>query len=239
MLSQSKIRFVNQLNRKKIRLDEGCFIVEGSKGVREGLQEGLTLRELYVTDQSSILFSDAQIVTEKEMGKISQLITPSNALAVFEIPRLQDWQHSDWILALDEIQDPGNLGTIIRTADWFGFKHILCGQGTVDSFHPKVIQATMGSYARIQCHAVDLENCLRQQNRVIIGANLEGTSLKSFEMPSRGILVIGNEGRGLSKNIQRLLDVKITIERGKGSKVESLNAAISTAIILHTISNRL
>jgi len=239
MLSQAKIRFVNQLNRKKIRLDEGCFIVEGGKGVREGLQEGLTLRELYVTDQSSILFSDAQIVTEKEMGKISQLITPSNALAVFEIPRLQDWQHSDWILALDEIQDPGNLGTIIRTADWFGFKHILCGQGTVDSFHPKVIQATMGSYARIQCHAVDLENCLRQQNRVIIGANLEGTSLNSFEMPSRGILVIGNEGRGLSKNIQRLLDVKITIERGKGSKVESLNAAISTAIILHTISNRL
>ena len=239
MLSQAKTRYVNQLSRKKIRLDEGCFIVEGSKGVREGLEECLTLRELYVTEQSSIEPSGAQLITVKEMRKISQLITPSDTLAVFEIPQLQDWKNSDWVLALDEIQDPGNLGTIIRTADWFGFKHILCGQGTVDSFHPKVIQATMGSYARIQCHTVDLENCLRQQNRVIIGADLEGTSLKNFEIPSRGILVIGNEGRGLSKNIQSLLDAKISIERGAESKVESLNAAISTAIILYKFSSRL
>ena len=239
MLSQAKIRFINQLLRKKIRHEEGCFIVEGNKGVREGLEEGLGVKELYVTDQSSLAFSDAQVITEKEMKKISQLTTPSDTLAVFDFPEIKDWQDSDWVLALDEIQDPGNLGTIIRTADWFGFKHILCGQGTVDSFHPKVIQATMGSYARVQCHSIDLEACLQQQNRAVVGADLEGIPLKNYDIPSKGVLVIGNEGRGLSSSVEKLLDSKVTIERGEGSKAESLNAAISTAVILHTISNHL
>ena len=239
MLSQAKIRFINQLLRKKIRHEEGCFIVEGNKGVREGLEEGLRVKELYVTDQSSLAFSDAQVITEKEMKKISQLTTPSDTLAVFDFPEIKDWQDSDWVLALDEIQDPGNLGTIIRTADWFGFKHILCGQGTVDPFHPKVIQATMGSYARVQCHSIDLEACLQQQNRAVVGADLEGIPLRNYDIPSKGVLVIGNEGRGLSSSVEKLLDSKVTIERGEGSKAESLNAAISTAVILHTISNHL
>lgn len=239
MLSQAKIRFVNQLLRKKIRHEEGCFIVEGNKGVREGLEEGLTVKELYVTDQSSLAFSDAQVITAKEMRKISQLTNPSDTLAVFNFPEINDWQDSDWVLALDEIQDPGNLGTIIRTADWFGFKHILCGQGTVDPFHPKVVQATMGSYARVQCHSIDLEACLQQQNRTVVGADLAGVPLKNYDVPSKGVLVIGNEGRGLSSSVEKLLDAKVTIERGVGSKAESLNAAISTAVILHTISNRL
>ena len=239
MLSQAKIRFVNQLLRKKIRHEEGCFIVEGNKGVREGLEEGLTVKELYVTDQSSLAFPDAQVITEKEMKKISQLTTPSDTLAVFNFPEINDWQDSDWVLALDEIQDPGNLGTIIRTADWFGFKHILCGQGTVDPFHPKVVQATMGSYARVQCHLIDLEACLQQQNRTVVGADLAGVPLKNYDVPSKGVLIIGNEGRGLSSSVEKLLDAKVTIERGVGSKAESLNAAISTAVILHTISNRL
>ena len=239
MLSQAKIRFVNQLLRKKIRHEEGCFIVEGNKGVREGLEEGLTMKELYVTDQSSLAFSDAQVITAKEMRKISQLTNPSDTLAVFNFPEINDWQDSDWVLALDEIQDPGNLGTIIRTADWFGFKHILCGQGTVDPFHPKVVQATMGSYARVQCHLIDLEACLQQQNRTVVGADLTGVPLKNYDVPSKGVLIIGNEGRGLSSSVEKLLDAKVTIERGVGSKAESLNAAISTAVILHTISNRL
>jgi len=239
MLSQAKIRFVNQLLRKKIRHEEGCFIVEGNKGVREGLEEGLTVKELYVTDQSSLALSDAQVITEKEMKKISQLTTPSDTLAVFNFPEINDWQDSDWVLALDEIQDPGNLGTIIRTADWFGFKHILCGQGTVDPFHPKVVQATMGSYARVECHLIDLEACLQHQNRTVVGADLEGVPLKNYDVPAKGVLVIGNEGRGLSSSVEKLLDAKVTIERGVGSKAESLNAAISTAVILHTISNRL
>ena len=239
MLSQAKIRFVNQLLRKKIRHEEGCFIVEGNKGVREGLEEGLTVKELYVTDQSSLAFPDTQVITEKEMKKISQLTTPSDTLAVFSFREINDWRDSDWVLALDEIQDPGNLGTIIRTADWFGFKHILCGQGTVDPFHPKVVQATMGSYARVQCHLIDLEACLQQQNRTVVGADLAGVPLKNYDVPSKGVLVIGNEGRGLSSSVEKLLDAKVTIERGVGSKAESLNAAISTAVILHTISNRL
>jgi len=239
MLSQAKIRFVNQLLRKKIRHEEGCFIVEGNKGVREGLEEGLTVKELYVTDQSSLAFSDAQVITAMEMKKISQLTNPSDTLAVFNFPEINDWQDSDWVLALDEIQDPGNLGTIIRTADWFGFKHILCGQGTVDPFHPKVVQATMGSYARVQCHSIDLEACLQQQHRTVVGADLAGVPLKNYDVPSKGVLIIGNEGRGLSSSVEKLLDAKVTIERGVGSKAESLNAAISTAVILHTISNRL
>ena len=239
MLSQAKIRFINQLSRKKIRQDQGCFIVEGNKGVREGIGEGLTVRELYVTDQSSIPLFDAEVITEKEMKMISQLTTPSDTLAVFNFPKIKDWQDTDWVLALDEIQDPGNLGTIIRTADWFGFKHILCGQGTVDPFHPKVIQATMGSYARVHCHSIDLEACLQQEKRSVVGADLEGVPLKDYDVPSKGVLVIGNEGRGLSSSVEKLLDEKVTIERGEGSKAESLNAAISTAVILHTISNRL
>ena len=239
MLSQAKIRFINQLSRKKIRHEERCFIVEGNKGIREGLEEGLNVKELYVNEQSSISFSDAQVITEKEMKKISQLTTPSDALAVFDFPKVKDWQKSNWVLALDEIQDPGNLGTIIRTADWFGFRHILCGQGTVDPFHPKVVQATMGSYARVQCHLIDLEACLQQQGRAVVGADLEGIPLKNYDVPSKGVLVIGNEGRGLSSSVEKLLDTKVTIERGEGSKAESLNAAISTAVILHTISNRL
>ena len=123
------------------------------------------------------------------MKKISQLTTPSDALAVFNFPEIKDWQDlliGCWLL--DEIQDPGNLGTIIRTADWFGFKHILCGKGTVDPFHPKVIQATMGSYARIQCHSIDLEACLQQQGRAVVGADLEGTPLKNYDVPSKGVL---------------------------------------------------
>ena len=239
MLSQAKIRFINQLSRKKTRHDQGCFIVEGNKGVKEGLEEGLTARELYVSDQSSIPFSGAEVITKKDMKKISQLTTPSETLAVFNLPEIKDWQDAHWVLALDEIQDPGNLGTIIRTADWFGFKHILCGQGTVDPFHPKVVQATMGSYARVQCHLIDLEACLQQQDRTVVGADLEGVPLKNYDVPPKGILVIGNEGRGLSSRVEKLLDEKVTIERGEGSKAESLNAAISTAVILHTISNRL
>jgi TrmH family RNA methyltransferase len=239
MLSQAKIRFIHQLLRKKIRYDQRCFIVEGNKGVKEGLEGGLTVRELYVTDQSSHVFSGAQVITEKEMKKISQLTTPSDSLAVFNFPKIKDWQDADWVLALDEIQDPGNLGTIIRTADWFGFKHILCGEGTVDPFHPKVVQATMGSYARVQCHLIDLEAGLQQQDRTVVGADLEGVPLKNYNVPSKGVLVIGNEGRGLSRSVEKLLDEKVTIERGEGSKAESLNAAISTAVILHTISNRL
>ena len=239
MLSQAKIRFINQLSRKKTRHEQGCFIVEGNKGVKEGLEEGLRARELYVSNQSLIPFFDAEVITEKEMKKISQLTTPSDTLAVFEFPKFKDWQDADWVLALDEIQDPGNLGTIIRTADWFGFKHILCGQGTVDPFHPKVVQATMGSYARVQCHLIDLEACLQQQDRTVVGADLEGVPLKDYDVPAKGVLVIGNEGRGLSSSVEKLLDAKVTIERGEGSKVESLNAAISTAVILHTISTRL
>lgn len=239
MLSQAKIRFINQLSRKKTRYDQGCFIVEGNKGVKEGLEEGLTARELYVSDKSLIPFFDAEVITEKEMKKISQLTTPSDTLAVFNFPEIKDWQDADWVLALDEIQDPGNLGTIIRTADWFGFKHILCGQGTVDPFHPKVVQATMGSFARVQCHLIDLEACLQQQDRTVVGADLEGVPLKKYDVPTKGVLVIGNEGRGLSSRVDKLLDEKVTIERGEESKAESLNAAISTAVILHTISNRL
>src|SRR6056300_1445910 len=232
MLSQAKIRFINQLSRKKTRQDQGCFIVEGNKGVKEGLEEGLTATELYVSDQSLISFSDAEVITEKEMKKISQLTTPSDTLAVFNFPEIKDWQDADWVLALDEIQDPGNLGTIIRTADWFGFRHILCGQGTVDSFHPKVVQSTMGSYARVQCHSIDLEACLQQQDYTVVGADLEGIPLKNYNVPSKGVLVIGNEGRGLSRSIEKLLDAKVTIERGVGSNAESLNAAISAASIL-------
>jgi RNA methyltransferase, TrmH family len=241
MLSQAKIRSIQRLERKKYRYQNGTFLVEGIKGIRDGIAAGLKLLDLFIVDSTKSTFDlkEAVEISEQQMKQISQLTTPSDALAVFEMPELAHWESSGWILALDKIQDPGNLGTILRTADWFGWKQVWCSKGTVDVYHPKVVQATMGSYARMHCHTLDLENEIRNDSRPAFAADLSGISLATFDPPQSGILVIGNEGNGLSQEVSEVVNEKIHIASAPSSNVESLNAAVSTAIIVHTISNRL
>ncbi len=254
MVDRSQIKLIKSLQQKKYRNQHGLFVVEGVKLVRELLESDFKVYRIFTTDVSLVKEYDNKIelVGEAELRKMSGLTTPNTVIGIFEIAKagkgtcLPDRQNSsDWILALDDVQDPGNLGTIIRLCDWFGIGNIVCSSNTVDCYNPKVLQATMGSIARVHVGYTDLEDFLgnsdlsvRRTGLPVFGTFMEGKSIYKTEMPEKGILVMGNEAHGISSGVEALVSQKINIPYFGKKTAESLNVATATAILLNEIRRK-
>jgi len=245
MLSKTHAKYIQSLHHKKFRDEEGLFIAEGGKVVLELLESGsFVCKELFAVndwlqDNEMTIrrsYSGAfETVTEMELEKISALSTPNQVLAVFykgiKVPIDIKGKVS---LMLDMIQDPGNLGTIIRIADWFGISTIICSEGTADIYNPKVVQSTMGSLGRVNSHYADLHEILQQHKTIkAYAAALNGKDIASIKGIKEGIIIIGNESKGISPSLLELAGEKITI--AKKGNAESLNAAVAAGIILSHI----
>ncbi len=229
-LSKNKIKWIKSLRLKKNRSEADVFIVEGQKMVDELIQFWPENIEFICTSGSAISYEGLVYRTdEKTIKELSTLTTPNEVLAVVKKPIFTS-SMARFVLALDGIQDPGNLGTIIRTADWFDVDQIVCSKGTVDMYNPKVIQSSMGSLFRVNIEYVDLETYLKQTNLPIYGALLEGPPIYTTSLKKEGIIVMGNEGNGISAEIKALIQYPIHIP--KHGEAESLNVSIATGIIL-------
>ncbi len=246
MPTKAQIKLVRSLHLKKFRNEYNLFVAEGHTNVLELLNSPFRLQWLFAREgwveenQGRLADVDVQQVSGKEMERMSSLKSSSEVLAVFKLPDLPAFNPDtvdDYILALDNIKDPGNLGTIIRTADWFGIKTILCTRETVDVYNPKVVQASMGSLARVQVHYLDLLETLSEipTGIDVYGAYLHGEPVSQIEKSGKGIILIGSEAHGIDKKYLPLITHKVTISSfAKGSKgAESLNAAIATSILCY------
>lgn len=252
MLSKNQVKFINALKQKKSREEEGLFIAEGAKIVPELLASRIAVKLVYATADFVQRYAHVNNATEfievkaAELERVSGLVTANEAVAICEIPETTldvAALANELVLVLDELKDPGNLGTIIRIADWFGISTIICSNGTVDAYNPKVVQATMGSIARINVHYADLTEVLKGASQRIFGALLEGENIYTKQLPSTGFIVIGNESKGISEAVQSLLTDKISIPsfshyKAGGGEAESLNAAIATSIICSEFRRR-
>lgn len=233
MVSKSQTKLITSLQQKKYRTQSGLFVAEGPKVISELLDGGFKLHSFFSTDTSEITAVNHFLVTETELKKISFLKTANTSLALFEIPKTKPLQNLGLILALDAVRDPGNLGTIIRLCDWFGVQQLLCSEDTADCFNPKVVQATMGSLARVQVHYLSLSEYFEKTKLPIYGGFMDGKNIYSETLPKDAIIIMGNEANGISEEIIQKITHKITIPRfGKIQKTESLNVATATAILL-------
>lgn len=229
-LSKNKIKWIKSLHLKKYRDTESVFIVEGDKMVTELIEFWKDQIDFICTSDSSFKFDGNLFITdEKTIKEISGLTTPNKFLAVVKKPIIAAKKNM-LVLALDGVQDPGNFGTIIRTADWFGVDAIVCSKGTVDMFNPKVVQSSMGSLFRVPIFYEDLHSYLSNTQLPIYGTLLEGENVYLKELSEKAIIVMGNEGAGISNEIKSLIQHKIHIPRYGGA--ESLNVAIASSIIL-------
>ena len=252
MISKNKIKYIRGLEQKKNRKAEGCFVAEGHKVVGDLMAAGMMPRMIVATEEWLHLHCslpsgiDVTEVTEDELRKVSFLQHPQQVIGVFPIPadegaEMQGPQYeSSWFLdnlclALDSVQDPGNMGTIIRLADWFGIDTIFCSHGTVDAYSPKVVQATMGSIARVRVVYTDLVNLISSFNGKVpvYGTLLDGENIYSQTLTPYGMIVMGNEGNGISAEVRTLVNNRLLIPNfpeGR-STAESLNVAIATAVV--------
>lgn len=234
-LSKNQLKLINSLQQKKYRQKHKLFVAEGLKVVNELLKSSLEVEQLFVLENSEH-FTDLQNITRistSELKKISSLKTPNVVLGLFKIPNEKPLQKNGLIVALDGINDPGNLGTIIRLCDWFGISQLVCSKNTVDCYNQKVIQSTMGSITRVQINYVDLENYLSSVNLPIFTADMDGKNVYKSELPTKAVLVMGNEANGISSEINKIVKNKLTIPRfGNLQQTESLNVATATAILL-------
>ena len=236
MLSKNQVKLISSLHQKKYRNKHGLFIAEGVKIVNEFLQADINCHLLIATDEFQIADQNATVirVSEAELKKLSHLKTPNKVLGVFKIPDQKPLKKEGLIVALDGINDPGNLGTIIRLCDWFGIEQLVCSANTVDCYNAKVVQATMGSLARVQVSYADLSELLSDAEIPVYGAVLDGADIHEEKLVDTGILVLGSEANGLSVEVDQLISRRITIPRfGDSQDIESLNVATATAILLH------
>lgn len=240
MLTKNQIKLIASLSRKKHRNQHQLFVVEGKKGVDEFLNSSFELYHLFAaTDDFEVTSDKFTKITGSELKKISNLSTPNTALALFKIPKNTAIDYTKLIVALDDVRDPGNLGTIIRLCDWFGIRHLVCSDTTVDCYNPKVVQASMGSLKRVSTHYLDLQIFLKSSSMPKFGAFMEGADIYTHILPAQGILVMGNEANGISPEVEILIDKKISIPRfGNLQATESLNVATATAILLSEFSRR-
>jgi TrmH family RNA methyltransferase len=242
MLINRHIKLLNQINQKKNRLELGLFAAEGIKLVRELIEGGMVLKYLFATSEYENNFHSEALITvdAATLKKLSNLKTPNGVLGVFEIPQKPLLIHRGLTLVLDEINDPGNLGTIIRLCDWFGVDQLVCSKNTADCYNPKVVQASMGSLARVSIVYCDLEEFLKNDGRPVFGTFLKGNSIYQCNLKPDLILVMGNEANGISSGIEKLVTDRITIPGfGKEHKTESLNVATATAVILSEFCRRM
>ena len=240
MFTKNQAKLIKSLNEKKNRVELGLFLVEGEKSVAELLDSDFEIELLLTTTEFFDKFGEKirekskayEIVNQFDLEKVGTFATNDAALAVVKQKENKptEIKKDEIVLALDEIKDPGNLGTIIRIADWYGIKNIVATKNTVDFYNPKVITATKGSFTRVNIFYTDLKDFLSKTKLPILGAFLNGENIHKTKFPAGGILVMGNESNGVSKEIEKLITKKITIP--SFGKAESLNVAIATAIIL-------
>ncbi len=241
MLSKSQIQLIQSLKQIKFRREHGLFVAEGPKIVEELPGSDIQVKAVYALEewleenQGKFEYIKAEInrITSKELERISNLSTPNKVLAVCHIPERDTEEISDEdgsVIALDGIRDPGNLGTIIRTADWFGVRHIICSEDCVDVYNPKVVQATMGSISRVKVYYTDLDEYLPESKLPVYATVMEGSSIWDAK-PGKGIYVIGNESKGIRAEVLRHATHKISIPSSEGG-AESLNAAVATGLVL-------
>nr|WP_288931262.1 RNA methyltransferase [uncultured Allomuricauda sp.] len=236
MVTKNQIKLVVSLKQKKYRSQHGLFVVEGEKVVNELLQAGVRPFKVFVDDADKVqIFREAEMVPKKDLKQMSSLTHPNGVLGVFYIIEGEGNLNPDWVVVLDSVRDPGNLGTIVRLCDWFGIKYLVCSKDTVDCYNPKVLQATMGSIARVNIAYVDLEEYLGKTNLPVYGAYMDGESVYSSDLAEKGILVMGNEANGISDAIGKFIAKRISIPQFGSLSTESLNVATATAILLSEI----
>ncbi len=240
MLTKNQSKRILSLRQKKQRLKQGLFIVEGPKVVQEFIGSNYELVEIFSINNHYAHFEGKlTIIDENALKKISSLVTPNTVLAVFKIPTPTEVNSNSLILALDELNNPGNLGTIIRLCDWFGIKDLVCSTTTVDCYNSKTVQAAMGSHTRVNIIYLDLELFLDTQSRTI-GTFMDAkASIYEMELPSSGVIVLGNEANGISDTIASKLKTRVAIPRyGLLKQTESLNVANAAAIVLSEFKRR-
>ena len=241
MVSKNTISRIRKLHTKKFRDESGLFLVEGYKSVEMLSRSDFLVEEIFATenavaDNAAWLANlSPTLVTADEMSRISTMQTPPELLAIArQRSEVQGVPDSEPLLVLDHISDPGNFGTIVRTADWFGIRHIVCSPDCVEFYNPKVIQATMGSFAHIRVHRCELVPFLQKAgDRRILGTFLNGVSLNEFQFQKRDIVVIGNESNGISAEVAQTVTHRITIPAAESCAAESLNAAVAAAVVMY------
>ena len=234
-ISKSQLKIITSLSQKKYRQKHQLFIAEGLKVVNELLNSSFKIDTLFATDdfQTDISLDKIIRISDKDLQKISTLKSPNKVLGLFVIPDEKPLQQNGLTIVLDTINDPGNLGTIIRLCDWFGVSQLLCSAETVDCYNQKVVQASMGSLTRISIKYIDIEVYLKETNLPTFIADMDGENVYKTALPKEAILIMGNEANGVSDKIKTLIKNKISIPRfGEIQETESLNVATAAAILL-------
>jgi TrmH family RNA methyltransferase len=234
VITKNQIKYIRGLALKKNRVKEQCFVVEGEKSVAELLKSSFQIIDLFATKQwiAENNYDNANEVSVTELARISNLKSANNVLAVVKFNEEIKEKISGVTLVLDDINDPGNLGTIIRVCDWFGVEQIVCSKNTVDFYNPKVVQSTMGSLFRVSVLYTDLNKYLAKTTTPIYGAFMDGENIKSSNNNENIHLVMGNEANGISKEVEKYISKKVAI-KNIGGNTESLNVAMATAILLY------
>ena len=240
MLSKNEIKLIKSLKYKKQRYLNKMFVVEGKKSVYEFINSKFVLHKLFSIDISEFSINNVVQLSQSELEKISFLSNPDDHLAIFKIPNEKPLNKNNLLVGLESINDPGNLGTIIRTCEWFGVEDIVCSLDSVDCYNPKVVQSAMGSLSRVNITYLDLENFLNSESLNRFGTFINGESVYENKISTdNGIVVFGNEANGISSNLRSLIDVELTIPRfNNKSYPESLNLSNSLGIILSEFSRK-
>jgi len=241
MGNKFSLKYIKSLQLKKYRQEEQSFCVEGTKSVLEALNSPLQVKliagtkDFFNQHQHTLQNNEEQLILgEKDLSKISSLKNNNTVLAVVAMPEnLEFGIENEWVIAIDSVNDPGNLGTILRIADWYGIHKVICSNTTVELYNPKVISSSMGSFTRVKSYYTDLQSFLSKQKAPILGTYLKGNSVHDYEFEKTGILLMGSESHGISSELEGLVTQKVTIP--SGGAAESLNVAIATAIVLDNL----
>jgi TrmH family RNA methyltransferase len=234
MVSDKQIKIIKSLKLKKNRIKHNLFVAEGDKTILELILADFKINSLYSIN-TNIEEIDNSVVqlSKSELNKMSNLSNPKNSLGVFEIPKSKNIDYNKLIIGLDNVSDPGNLGTIIRLCDWFGVEDLICSFETVDCYNPKVVQASMGSISRVNITYLDLQKTIEKNSFKTYGTYMQGDSLYDIDEIQQGLVLFGNEANGINPNLSKFVDKRLSIPRfGKLKKTESLNVANALSIVL-------
>ena len=240
MVSDKQIKIIKSLKLKKNRIKHNLFVAEGDKTILELITAGFNINSLYSINRQIEGVKNSVIQLSKpELNKMSNLSNPKNSLGVFEIPKPKKINYNKLIIGLDNISDPGNLGTIIRLCDWFGIEDLICSFDTVDCYNPKVVQASMGSISRVNITYLDLQKTLENNSLKTYGTYMQGDSIFEIDEIKNGVILFGNEANGINPNLSKFIDKRLSIPRfGKLKKTESLNVANALSIVLSENSRK-
>ena len=240
MVSDKQIKIIKSLKLKKNRIKHNLFVAEGDKTILELILADFKINSLYSinTNIEGVENSVVQL-SKSELNKMSNLLNPKNSLGVFEIPISKNIDYNKLIIGLDNISDPGNLGTIIRLCDWFGVEDLICSYETVDCYNPKVIQSSMGSISRVNITYLDLQKTIENNSLKTYGTYMQGDSIFEIDKIQKGLVLFGNEANGINPNLSKFIDKRLSIPRfGKIKKTESLNVANALSIVLSENSRK-